>query len=234
MWRALTASARTSSNRDGAHSGRRRTLTIRPMHPWRERLSRWLTPLAKYSPLSPNAITLLALLLNVLGCVALLDGPRRPFAFLLSIVPIAIAGFGDALDGIVARVQHRESRFGDFLDHVCDRISDTLLAGFRMIANGVREAFLVAGLVAIMLNGYIGTQIEASFRERNYESLGRGEFVLALIVFPIVSFILFTNGWSSLTFYAMTIAEWMTLLLLAFALVGILQRIAVARRMEQS
>ena len=45
-----------------------------------------------------------------------------------------------------------------------------------------------------MLNGYVGTQIEATFGERSYEGVGRGEFVLALIVFPIVSSILLTNG----------------------------------------
>jgi phosphatidylglycerophosphate synthase len=144
-----------------------------------------------------------------------------------------IAGFADALDGIVARVQKKETRFGDFLDHVCDRISDTVLGACWMIGNRVREPLVLAGLIVIMLNGYIGTQIEATFRERNYESLGRGEFVLALIVFPIVSFILFTNGWASLRFGGVTIPEWLTLLLLAFALVGIVQRIAVARRMER-
>jgi phosphatidylglycerophosphate synthase len=204
------------------------------MHPWRERLSRWLTPLARHCPLSPNAITLLALLLNILAALAILQGPAHPIAFLIAIVMTTIAGIGDALDGIVARLQHRESRFGDFLDHVSDRISDTLLAACWMIANGVREAIVVAAIIAIMLNGYIGTQIEASFGERNYEYLGRGEFVLALIIFPIASFILFTGGWSSIVLAGAAIAEWMTLLLLLFAILGIVQRVAVARRMERS
>jgi len=204
------------------------------MHPWRERLSRWLTPLARHCPLSPNAITLLALLLNILAALAILQGPAHPIAFLIAIVMTTIAGIGDALDGIVARLQHRESRFGDFLDHVCDRISDTLLAACWMIANGVREAIVVTAVIAIMLNGYIGTQIEASFGERNYEYLGRGEFVLALIIFPIASFILFTGGWSSIVLAGAAIAEWMTLLLLLFAILGIVQRVAVARRMERS
>jgi len=204
------------------------------MHPWRERLSRWLAPLATHCPLSPNAITLLALLLNILAALAILQGPAHPIAFLIAIVMTTIAGIGDALDGIVARLQHRESRFGDFLDHVCDRISDTLLAACWMIANGVREAIVVTAVIAIMLNGYIGTQIEASFGERNYEYLGRGEFVLALIIFPIASFILFTGGWSSIVLAGAAIAEWMTLLLLLFAILGIVQRVAVARRMERS
>jgi phosphatidylglycerophosphate synthase len=203
------------------------------MHAWRERLGRWFTPLARRSPLSPNAITVLALILNMAASAMLVRGARWPPNFLIAIGLTTIAGFADALDGIVARVQKKETRFGDFLDHVCDRISDTVLGACWMIGNRVREPLVLAGLIVIMLNGYIGTQIEATFRERNYESLGRGEFVLALIVFPIVSFILFTNGWASLRFGGVTIPEWLTLLLLAFALVGIVQRIAVARRMER-
>jgi archaetidylinositol phosphate synthase len=203
------------------------------MHPWRERLARWFTPIARRSPLSPNAITLLALLLNMAASAMFLFGARWPPWFLIAIALTTIAGFADALDGIVARVQQKETRYGDFLDHVCDRISDTLLGACWMVGNGVREPLILAGVIVIMLNGYIGTQIEATFRERNYESVGRGEFVLSLIVFPIVSFILFSNGWATLRLGGVTIAEWLTLLLLAFALLGIAQRIAVARRMER-
>jgi archaetidylinositol phosphate synthase len=203
------------------------------MHPWRERLARWFTPIARRSPLSPNTITLLALLLNMAASAMFLFGARWPPWFLIAIGLTTIAGFADALDGIVARVQQKETQFGDFLDHVCDRISDTLLGACWMVGNQVREPLVLAGVIVIMLNGYIGTQIEATFRERNYESVGRGEFVLSLIVFPIVSFILFTSGWSTLRFGGVTIAEWLTLLLLAFALLGIAQRIAVARRMER-
>ena len=196
------------------------------MHVWRERLSRWLMPIARRCPFAPNTISVLALLLNLAAAALFLFGH-----FLLPIVIIVVAGFADALDGIVARMQQKESRFGDFLDHVCDRISDTALAACWMIGNRVREAFVVVAVIVIMVNGYMGTQIEATFGKRNYESVGRGEFVLALIVFPIVSFILFTNGWSAVQFRRLTIAEWLSLALIVFALIGVLQRFALARRM---
>jgi len=195
------------------------------MHPWRERLSRWLTPLAQRTRLSPNAITVIALILNLAAAGLFLQR-----MFLLALPIIAIAGFADALDGIVARLQQQETKFGDFLDHVCDRISDTSLAACWMIGNHVAEPLTVAGVIVIMLNGYIGTQMEATFGARNYESLGRGEFVLAMVLFPIVSFILFSNAWNALRFGGLTTAEWMSVALIAFALLGIVQRIAVARR----
>ena len=199
------------------------------MHPWRERLTRWFTPLARRCPLSPNAVTILALILNL--CAAALLSRAL---FLWAIVLIAAGGLADAFDGIVARAQARETRFGDFLDHFADRVSDAALTACWLIGSQVRESLVVAGVIAVMLNGYLGTQIEATFHQRNYESVGRGEFVLALIVFPIASSILFRNGWSSLALAGMTIAEWLALLLIAFALFGIVQRLALARRLERS
>ena len=204
------------------------------MHPWRERLSRWLTPVGRVCPLSPNAITVLALLMNMVATGMLAFGAHHPSFFLIAIAWITIAGFADALDGVVARLQQKESRFGDFLDHLCDRISDTLLAAGWMIGNGVRNSLVVTVVIVIMLNGYAGTQIEATFGERKYDALGRGEFVLALVVFPIVSFILFTNEWAANRFGGATIAEWMSILLLAFALLGLMQRVVLAWRMERS
>ena len=82
------------------------------MHPWRERLARWFTPIARVCPLSPNAITVIALLINAGAALLLALGSRWPAGFLVAIVLISIAGFADALDGVVARVQQKESRFG--------------------------------------------------------------------------------------------------------------------------
>ncbi len=199
------------------------------MHPWRERLSRWFTPLARRCPLSPNAVSLIALALNLVAAALL-------FArwFLIAIVFIAIGGLCDAFDGLVAREQQKATRFGDFLDHLLDRVSDSALAAAWMIGSGVRQELTVAALIAIMLNGYVGTQIEASYGQRSYESVGRGEFVLALIVFPIVSFILDSNGWAALRFAMLTIADWLTVLLVVFAILGIAQRMALASRLERS
>ena len=198
------------------------------MNVWRERLGRWFTPLAQRTPLSPNAISVIAMLLNITAAACLFRG-----LFLTAIPIVILAGLGDALDGIVARVQGHETRFGDFLDHFADRVSDILLASSWLIGSHVREVLVVAAIVAVMLDGYIGTQLEATFRTRNYESVGRGEFVLAMIVFPIVSHILFANGWQNVRGWSLTIAEWLTVALIAFAIIGIAQRFALARKLER-
>ena len=185
-------------------------------------------------PLSPNAISVIALLLNVVAGVCLAYGARRPGLFLVAIVFIAISGLADALDGIVARVQNKSSRFGDFLDHCADRAGDSLLAACWLASNGVRIELAMAGIIMTMLNGYIGTQIEATYGVRSYESVGRGEFVLAIIVLPIISYILFTNGWSAMHFAGLTVAEWLAALLLVAAVFGVIERFRVAIRLERS
>jgi phosphatidylglycerophosphate synthase len=196
------------------------------MHPWRERLHRWFSPLAKRCPLSPNAITVVALLLN-LAAAALFATAH----FVPAIGLLIVGGLADAFDGIVARVQNRTSRFGDFLDHLCDRISDLAVVSGWMLGNHVRAELLALVLLAVMLNGYTGTQIEATWGERHYDAIGRGEFVLALVVFPIVSIILSTNGWTAVRGAGLLVSEWMSVLLLLFATLGIVQRVAMARRL---
>ena len=196
------------------------------MNVWRDRLQRWFSPIARACPLSPNAVTILALLLQLGAATCLYRG-----AFLFAIPLVVIGGLADAFDGIVARVQQKESRFGDFLDHFADRVADLALAAGWMIGSGVREEIALPVLIAIALNGYIGTQIEATWKVREYDSIGRGEFVLALIVYPLVSHILASNGWSGIRGAGLTIAEWLAVAMALFAVLGIAQRFGKAKRL---
>jgi phosphatidylglycerophosphate synthase len=198
------------------------------MNVWRDRLFRWFAPLARRCPLSPNAVTLVALALNVVAAALLY---RRQF--LVAMVFLSIGGLADAFDGIVARVQDKSSTYGDFLDHFADRVSDVLLVTGWLLGNAVRQEITIAVIIGVLLNGYIGTQIEASWHERNYDTVGRGEFVLALVVYPIVSFILADNGWDRIAAAGFSIAEWMSLALVAFAVLGIAQRFALAARLHR-
>jgi phosphatidylglycerophosphate synthase len=198
------------------------------MQVWRDRLHRWFAPMARRCPISPNAVSLIALAVNITAAVLL---SRR--YFLVAIVLVTIGGLADAFDGIVARVQNKTSRFGDFLDHFADRVSDVLLLTGWLLGSGVRAEIALLAVIAIMLNGYIGTQLEATWHERTYETVGRAEFVLALVVFPIVSHVLFTNGWNETAFGGLRIPEWMALLLVLGALAGIGQRFLLARRLAR-
>lgn len=203
------------------------------MNVWRDRLSRWFDPLARACPLSPNVLTTIALAFNLIAAAMLYYGRWRPTFFLLAMAVLIIGGLLDTFDGIVARVQGKTSRFGDFYDHVADRISDTCLLTGWVMGNNVRSEIIVASIIAVMMNGYVGTQLEATFAKREYDTLGRAEFVLALVTLPLVSYIMATNG---LRFHrgGFELAEWLTILLIVFAIAGIVQRIRLARRLSET
>ena len=72
--------------------------------------------------LSPNKITVLGLMIAVLS------------AYLISIEQLALGGIAllvsglfDILDGAVARLSDKETRYGAFLDSVADRISESVI-----------------------------------------------------------------------------------------------------------
>jgi phosphatidylglycerophosphate synthase len=79
---------------------------------------RVIQPVAR-SRISPNALTIVGLLLNVLTAVVI--GGGYLFA---SGVMLLFAGVFDMADGALARVKDASSQFGDFLDATLDRLAE--------------------------------------------------------------------------------------------------------------
>ena len=74
------------------------------------------------SRINPNALTFIGLLMNI-GCGVLYGYGRFFSAGLLMI----LANLCDMLDGQVARLRGRATRFGAFFDSVIDRYSDVIV-----------------------------------------------------------------------------------------------------------
>lgn len=84
---------------------------------------RFLTPLARLLlavRVAPSAVTVVGTLGVVVAALMLL--PRG--AFVAGFAVIAVFLLGDGLDGTMARLSGRESRFGAFLDSTLDRLAD--------------------------------------------------------------------------------------------------------------
>ncbi|MFA6955798.1 MAG: CDP-alcohol phosphatidyltransferase family protein [Thermoanaerobaculia bacterium] len=202
-------------------------------NPWRARLERWLLPIARRSPLTPNQITIAALILNLTAAFLLALGSRDARLFLAAPPLLILAGFMDALDGIVARERGLTSRFGDFLDHLADRLSDCFLfAGWAIGASVRIEVALIASLGVAMI-GYAGTQVEATFGVRRYDGLGRGEFVLALVALPVISYSLAGLEIIRTRFGPFTVPEYFAVALACFAAFGVQQRVQLARSLAE-
>src|SRR5437868_7046555 len=72
--------------------------------------------------ISPDALTLIGLLLNVVAGAIVGAG-----LFQIGGLALLIASAFDMLDGAVARAMGRESRFGAFLDSLVDRYSEAVI-----------------------------------------------------------------------------------------------------------
>jgi CDP-diacylglycerol--glycerol-3-phosphate 3-phosphatidyltransferase len=71
---------------------------------------------------TPNVLTLVGFVLNVLVAIVLASGSLR-----LGGVLLLLAGLFDTLDGALARVTGASSRFGAFLDSTLDRYAEAAL-----------------------------------------------------------------------------------------------------------
>ncbi len=80
-----------------------------------------LEKIARTIPLEPNTLTVTGFIVTVVACYVLASN-----LYLGGILVLA-GGMFDVLDGVVARVNEKSSRFGAFLDSVLDRYSDALI-----------------------------------------------------------------------------------------------------------
>lgn len=193
-------------------------------------MGRWLAPVARRCPLSPNALTLLALLLMLLAAWLLAWG-AGPARYPLAIVAAGVAGVLDVLDGVVAREKGLTSHWGDFLDHFSDRVGDVALTAGWVIGSVASKPIGIFAVAAVLLNGYAGTQIEATFRTREYRTTGRAEFFIAALGLPLIAWL--TRD-QMILIRGMWLLDFLTLLVAVFALVGVVQRVAHARRIARS
>ena len=74
--------------------------------------------------MTPNSVTLLGLALGAVSCLVLVRTRNIPLFCLL----ITLVGLGDALDGAVARVSGRATKFGAYLDAMADRYFEAMVA----------------------------------------------------------------------------------------------------------
>ncbi|HVC32218.1 MAG TPA: CDP-alcohol phosphatidyltransferase family protein [Chloroflexota bacterium] len=87
-----------------------------------KRLAEALATLLARTRVTPNGLTVIGFLLNVVVAAVLATGSLR-----LGGVLLLLAGAFDTLDGALARVTGATSRFGAFLDSSLDRYSEGLL-----------------------------------------------------------------------------------------------------------
>lgn len=135
--------------------------------------------------ISPNAVTLLGLLIQVGVAVLILDG-RLLAAGLIAIV----AAFFDTFDGAVAKARGMTSKFGAFLDSTTDRLADALyfvpiawLYGVDPDIQVHDEPWVAAAALGALVAGFMVSYVKARAEGLGFEcKVGIAERAERLII----------------------------------------------------
>jgi len=142
---------------------------------------RWLA----IGHINPNILTVIGVALNV-GC-GLLFGMGRFFS---AGVALIVANLFDMLDGQVARLSGRVTRFGGFLDSSLDRLSDMVVFVGLMVFyardtefHSTLNVFLAgAGLMGSVMVSYASARAESLIPKCDVGFLRRPERVVLFII----------------------------------------------------
>jgi len=139
------------------------------------------------TPLTPDAVTWLGFCITV-GAAALIVTEH----LLAAGIVVLVAGFFDMLDGALARVTNRVTRFGGILDSTLDRLSEAvlLLGLLAVFARGgeVAESLLVGfALLGSLMVSYIRARMEGLGIECRAGLFTRPERVIVLALGLLLS-----------------------------------------------
>lgn len=165
-------------------------------------LDKPLTPLAKAFPINPNIITFIGMI--VTSC----SGFIIPFNLFLGGIFILVGGAFDLLDGILARVNGRVTRFGALFDSTLDRIADGFIflgIAWHFFIIHDTEAFLITLLcmIASYLISYVRARAEGLGVSCDVGIIERPERVVLLALGCLTGFLFYTV-------VVLTILSWIT------------------------
>ena len=132
----------------------------------------WIVRALSRSHINPNALTFIGLLINI-GCGVLYAYGHFFAAGLLLI----LAALADMLDGKVARLRGRVTRFGAFFDSVLDRYSDIIVyvgIMFFYARDTAQHSTLLVALTGLALVGSRACELFARARRVAQHSLQGG------------------------------------------------------------
>ena len=164
--------------------------TIKP------KFQQFLSPITNYfisHRVSPNAINLWGLVLSIITGLCLYFSYLNHWLLLLVPFLVFIRTAFNALDGLVSRKLGLASKFGEVLNELLDRISDTII--FLSLALAPFSNLIVGSIVVvvILLNSYLSIVSKAAGGSRQYGGImGKADRMIYLGIMSLIVF--FTNN----------------------------------------
>jgi CDP-diacylglycerol--glycerol-3-phosphate 3-phosphatidyltransferase len=139
----------------------------------------------------PDYLTVGALVLSILGGVALWGSNRQHW--LLFLIPVVATGRTalNALDGLVARDTGLARPWGEVLNEFCDRLADvSLLTGVALGLGGNPKLGAVV-IVVMLLSSYLAILSKAAGGRRQYGGvMGKADRMIYLSLASVIAFVL--------------------------------------------
>lgn len=136
---------------------------------------------------TPNQLTVLAVLLSVGMGVAFLFHPHHRFLILLIPIGYLIRMVLNALDGMLATQYNLKSNLGEILNELGDVLSDAAIIFPLLILPGVHPITIIAFAVLAMVNEYAGIMGKVIRGERRYDGpMGKSDRAFAIGLFCLV------------------------------------------------
>lgn len=174
-----------------------------------------LRPMAKkFIAINPNTLTVLGLLISFVSAVFFARNEVITAGIFL-----LLSGFFDTLDGAVARENKQVTRFGGFLDSVCDRFADAaviigaMYGGLAAILSIPGWLIGTAAIVGSFMVSYTRARAEATGANA---SVGIGERAVRVIIIVAGAFIDMVN--------------WAVLIVAVLSFITVFQRIGHVRK----
>ena len=145
------------SESDGASDGSAEAKARKPRKAWDQRLAGWMVRPLVHTPVTPNHITTVRLLLGLAACGLFAMGTRPEILYAAGI--FMLSNFVDHMDGELARLTGKSSRFGYHFDNYSDAVIHVAL--FLCIGIGLQESWI--GDWAPWLGLIAGVSVSALF-----------------------------------------------------------------------
>lgn len=146
---------------------------------------------------APDAVTLAAVPVAILGGVALLGSPIVPAALLLVPFLAALRLILNLLDGALARRSGRSHPRGELLNELCDRLCDIAFLAPVAVLPGANPVIVLLGVIGALLASYVGITTRAAGGKRTYRgALSKPGRMVVLSVAAVAAFVAGGVAWT--------------------------------------
>jgi len=142
---------------------------------------------------SPNALTLLAVLLSLLIGWMFWNSSENNIYFLLVALGLLLRMMLNALDGMMARIYNLQSKVGEILNEVGDIISDVVIFFPLIVFEGLDIRLAIAFITLSVINEFCGVMAKIVSGDRRYDGpMGKSDRATLIGVICISAY--FTSG----------------------------------------